>query len=93
MSDIIQSNQIEDLIITIRGKRVILDSNVAQLNGVETREVNQAIKNNQDKFPEGYVLSLDFNEKEEVIKIFDNLKKLKFSPSIKAFTEFLSPSI
>jgi hypothetical protein len=87
MNDIIQSNQIENLIITIRGERVILDSNVAQLYGVETREVNQAIKNNRDKFPQGYVLSLDSNEKNEVIKIFDNLKKLKFSPNIKAFTE------
>ena len=87
MSDIIQGNQVERLIITIRGERVIIDSDVARLYGVETREVNQAVKNNLDKFPEGYVLSLDSKEKEEVIKIFDNLQKLKFSPSIKAFTE------
>jgi len=87
MSNVIQSNQVESLIITIRGERVILDCNVAQLYGVETREVNQAVKNNQDKFPEGYLLSLDSNEKNEVIKNFDNLQKLKFSPNIKAFTE------
>ena len=88
MNDIIQSNQVEDLIITIRDERVILDSDVAMLYGVETREINQAVKNNPDKFPEGYILSLSNDEKNEVIKIFDNLKKLKFSPTnIKAFTE------
>jgi len=87
MRNIIQNNQVESFIITIRGERVILDSSVARLYGVETREVNQAVKNNLDKFPEGYVLSLNSDEKNEVIKNFDNLQKLKFSPNIKAFTE------
>jgi hypothetical protein len=87
MANSYQNDQVENFIVTIRGERVILDSNVAQLYGVETREVNQAVKNNQDKFPKGYVLSLDSNDKNEVIKNFDNLQKLKFSPSIKAFTE------
>ncbi|MCL1911986.1 MAG: ORF6N domain-containing protein [Leptospirales bacterium] len=88
MNDIIQSNQVENLIITIRNERVLLDSDVAMLYGVETREINQAVKNNPDKFPDGYILSLSNDEKNEVIKNFDNLKKLKFSPtSIKAFTE------
>ncbi|MDR2555066.1 MAG: ORF6N domain-containing protein, partial [Fibromonadaceae bacterium] len=88
MKDIIQSNQVENLIIVIRGERVLLDSDVAKLYGVETREINQAVKNNPDKFPKGYILSLNNEEKNEVIKIFDNLQKLKFSPTnIKAFTE------
>jgi hypothetical protein len=87
MNNVIQSNQVENLIITIRGERVLLDSDVAALYGVETKRVNEAVSNNLDKFPEGYALSLDSKEKEEVIKIFDNLQKLKFSPSIKAFTE------
>ena len=88
MNDVIQSNQIESLIITIRGKRVLFDSDVAMLYGVETREINQAVKNNPDKFPAGYILSLSNDEKNEVIKTFDNLKKIKFSPTnIKAFTE------
>jgi phage regulator Rha-like protein len=88
MRDIIQSNQVENLIIVIRGERVLLDSDVAKLYGVETREINQAVKNNPNKFPKGYILSLNNEEKNEVIKIFDNLQKLKFSPTnIKAFTE------
>ena len=54
---------------------------------METREINQAIKNNPEKFPENYIFVLNKEEKVEVIKNFDNLK-IKFSPvSPKAFTE------
>jgi len=87
MSDIIQSNQVENLIIKIRNERILLDCDVAALYGVETKEVNQAVKNNPDKFPEGYILSLSMEE-------WQNLKS-KFLTSSwggknklpKAFTE------
>jgi hypothetical protein len=62
MNDIIQSEQVENLIIAIRGERVLLDSDVAMLYGVETREINQAVKNNLDKFPDGYILHLNSAE-------------------------------
>ena len=79
---------VDSKIIEIRKTKVLLDSDVASLYGVETREVNQAVKNNPDKFPDGYIIFLDKAEKEEVIKIFDNLSSLKYSPTqIKAFTE------
>ncbi|MCL1920287.1 MAG: ORF6N domain-containing protein [Kiritimatiellaeota bacterium] len=51
--------QVEDTLITIRGQSVLLDSDVAALYAVETKEINQAVKNNPDKFPEGYVIQLD----------------------------------
>ena len=87
MSNIVKFNDIKDKIVTIRGKDVLLDCDVAELYGVETREVNQSVKNNPKKFPEGYVFELDKEEKKEVIKIFDN-PKIKFSPELpKAFTE------
>ena len=54
--------QVEDTLITIRGQSVLLDSDVAALYAVETREVNQAVKNNPDKFPEGYVIQLTKEE-------------------------------
>lgn len=67
---------------------MILDSDVADLYGVKTKEVNQAVKNNPDKFPLGYVFELNDEEKNEVVKNFDHLQKLKFSPILpKAFTE------
>lgn len=66
---------------------MILNSDVAALYGVETMRINEAVKNNPEKFPEGYVLELTRKEKAEVIENFDNLK-LKFSPTMpKAFTE------
>ena len=80
--------EVENRIITLRGQQVILANHVAELYGVETREVNQAIKNNPNKFPNGYILELDKREKDEVIKIFDNLGNLLYSPApLKAITE------
>ena len=61
---------------------------MAELYGVETREINQAVKNNPEKFPEGYIMELNKKEKEEVVKIFDNLGNILYSPAPpKAFTE------
>lgn len=87
MNDIVKFNLVEEFIIELRGEKVILDSNVAQLYGVETMRVNEAVKNNPDKFPDGYVIELTKEEKSEVIENFDN-PKLKYSPALpKAFTE------
>ena len=87
MANIIKLADVESAIIELRGRRVILDSDVARLYGVETREVNQAIRNNPDKFPAGYVFELTKQEKAEVVKNFDN-PQIKFSPKTpKAFTE------
>ena len=85
--DIVKLESVEDKIIEIKGKKVIIDSDVALLYGVETKRVNEAVKNNQDKFPEGYIFELNKNE-------WNGLKS-KFSTSIKggkvklptAFTE------
>jgi phage regulator Rha-like protein len=58
---------------------------VAKLYGVETKEVNQAVRNNPEKFPSGYIVEAD---KDELVKIFDRFKNLKHSTSQpKAFTE------
>jgi len=62
MQTLINLDDVNTKIITIRNQNVILDSDVAQLYGVQTKEVNQAIKNNPDKFPEGYVFEVGFGE-------------------------------
>ena len=64
---------VEGKIINLRGLQVILDCHVADLYGVQTKEINQAVKNNPRKFPEGYILELDNQEKIEVVKKFDHL--------------------
>jgi phage regulator Rha-like protein len=87
MEPIMKPEQIESKIVVIRDQKVILDSDVALLYGVETKRINEAVKNNPDKFPNGYIISL--NKKE-----WDSLKS-KFSTSSpggktklpKAFTE------
>jgi len=80
--------KIKSKIITVQGQQVILDYDVASLYGVQTKEVNQAVRNNPDKFPEGYIITLTGNEKAEVVKIFDHLAKLKFSPApVKGMSE------
>jgi len=74
--------KIKDKIIVLQGQQVILDSDVADLYGVETKRVNEAVKNNPEKFPEGYIILLTQSEKAEVLEIFDHLAKWRFSPSL-----------
>ncbi len=81
MKNLMNLNDVNNKIIVIRNQNVILDSDVADLYGVETMHINQAVKNNSDKFPKGYILELSKMEKQEVIKNFDNLK-IKLSPTL-----------
>ena len=60
---IIRFEDVRDRIITLREQQVILDFAVADLYGVETREINQAVKNNPKKFPKGWIFEV---EKEEL---------------------------
>ncbi len=82
---------IKNKIITIQGQQVILDSDVAELYGVETKRINEAVKNNPDKFPEGYILYLSMDEaisSRSKISTLKNTKRgdnLKYPP--KAFSE------
>ena len=53
---------VEKRMISLRGQSVLLDRDVAALYGVETKHVNQAVRNNPDKFPEGFLFQLDVGE-------------------------------
>ena len=55
-------NDVQNKIITIQNKNVLLDSDVAWLYGVETMRINEAVKNNPNKFPEGYIIRLESEE-------------------------------
>lgn len=46
--NIIRIEEIENLIVQIRGEKVLIDSDVAELYGVETKRINEAVKNNPD---------------------------------------------
>lgn len=62
MKDILPFKEIENLIIEIKGKKVLLDSDVAKIYGVETKRINEAVKNNPEKFPDGYIIELNEEE-------------------------------
>ena len=64
--------KIENMIYEIRGKKVMLDSDLAKLYNVETKRINEAVKNNIEKFPERYCFKLSDNESDNLlVKIFD----------------------
>lgn len=79
--------QVEEKIITLRDQQVILDCDVAELYGVETKEINQAVRNNPEKFPEGYIFQID---SQEFTILRSKILTAKFSKTRqfpKAFTE------
>ena len=87
MSDLTPMD-VESKIITLRDQQVILDCDVAELYGVETKEINKAVKNNPEKFPDGYVFEVDNQEKTELVENFHRFEKQKHSTVFpKAFTE------
>ena len=58
----IDINAVKSRMLQVRGQQVLLDRDVAALYGVETRIINQAVKNNPGKFPAGYVVELTQEE-------------------------------
>ena len=58
----IKLEQIQEMIYVIRGQRVMLDSDLARLYGVETKVLNQAVKRNLKRFPEDFMFQLTHEE-------------------------------
>lgn len=87
-TSILPAERIEAKILLIRGQRVMLDADLAELYGVRTRALNQAVKRNADRFPADFVFQLNAEEKAEVVAKCDHLRNLRFSPARPyAFTE------
>jgi phage regulator Rha-like protein len=84
----IENRHLEELILDLRGMRVLLDRDLAGIYGVETRDINKAVSNNPDKFPTGYLFEVSKNEKAELVENFHRFEALKHSTANpKAFTE------
>ena len=80
--------QIQKKIYTIREKKVMLDSDLAELYEVEVRQLNQAVKRNIKRFPDDFMFRLTKDEFTEVITNCDHLQNLKYRPTMPyAFTE------
>jgi len=85
---ITQFKTLEDKLIHLRGIVVLVDRDVAELFGMQTRDVNKAVKNNRHKFPQGYFVELSPDEKKELVENFHRFNTLKHSTvAPKAFTE------
>lgn len=85
---LIPSERIERAILLIRGQKVMLDADLAELYGVTTKRLNEQVKRNRDRFPDDFMFQLTTDEKGEVVANCDHLKRLKFSPVLPhVFTE------
>ena len=86
--NVLQFETLESKLIQYRESTVLVDSDVANIYGVTTKEVNQAVSNNREKFPDGYIIEITKEEKSELVKKFDRFNKLKHSTvNPKVFTE------
>jgi hypothetical protein len=80
----------ENRILFVRDKEVMLDTDLAEMYNITTKDLNQRVKRNQSRFPnEVYMFELSSDEKKDLINKYAHLEKLKFSPhNPKAFTEY-----
>jgi hypothetical protein len=88
-SDVAQKHRIESRIQQLRGQRVLFDADLAELYGVSTKALNQAVKRNANRFPLDFVFQTTIEEKAEVVTNCDHLARLKFSRTNPyVFTEY-----
>jgi hypothetical protein len=85
---IIAAGNIKNMIFSFRGLQVMIDRDLAELYGVGTKVLNQAVKRNIERFPDDFRFQLTDNEKIELVTNCDRFAKLKhsnFNPYV--FTE------
>ncbi len=88
MKALIPSEVIEQRIFLIRGEKVMIDRDLAELYEVQTKVLNQSVKRNIDRFPDGFMFKLSKQERDELVTICDRFETLKHSTSFPfAFTE------
>ena len=80
VDSIVPLENIESRIFLIRGHKVMIDADLANIYGVTTKRLNEQVKRNRERFPEDFMFQLTKEEKDEVVANCDHLKKLKYSP-------------
>jgi len=87
-SKLISQEAIQSKIFFLRGKKVMIDRDLAILYEVPTKALNQAVKRNIHRFPEHFMFQLTSEEKDELVTNCDRFKPLKHSTTLPyAFTE------
>ena len=85
---VITQNEIEKLIITVRGEQVLIDQDVAKLYHVTTKRLNQQANRNSERFPNSFRFTLTEAERNKVVANCNHLASLKYRPTLPyAFTE------
>ena len=79
MSNLIPQERIENRILFLRGKKVMIDTDLAELYGVTTKVLNQAVKRNIKRFPADFMFQLTKKEKVELVTNCDQFNMLKHS--------------
>jgi hypothetical protein len=89
MNDLQSIVQIESRILMIRGLKVMIDADIANLYGIATKALNQSVKRNFERFPSDFMFQLTQNEKDELVTNCDRFKNIKHSKVLPdAFTEY-----
>ena len=84
----IPMERVETRILTIRGHRVMVDTDLAEVYGVPTKRLNEQVKRNADRFPEDFAFRLTPEEKLELVAKCDRFSRLKHSTAFPlVFTE------
>lgn len=88
MKELILQEVIQQRIFLIRGRKVMIDRDLAELYGVETKYLNRQVKRNIKRFPEEFVFQLKEKEKNELVTICHRFETMKHSSALPyAFTE------
>ncbi len=83
-STLVAPKSVAQRILLIRGHKVMIDADLADLYGVPTKALNQAVRRNLERFPSDFIFQLTTEEKQEVVTNCDHLAKLKFPSPYKA---------
>jgi hypothetical protein len=87
-SALISSVEIEPRILMMRGQRVMLDADLADLYGVTTKRLNEQVKRNRSRFPQDFIFKLHGDEWAELVAKCDRFKNMKHSTVLpNTFTE------
>ena len=88
---VINTDVVRSRMVVLRGCPVLLDRDVAELYGVQTKEVNQAVRNNPDKFPDGFLFQLEADEisslRSKILTLEERGRGKHSKYGYKAFTE------
>lgn len=84
---VVRVEDIQDMLVELRGQQILIDADVAKLYGVETKRVNEAVKNNPNKFPADYLFEVADQEVDFLRSKFSTAKFAKTRAVPKVFTE------